>query len=334
MKLNKKSLIAGALSLSLISIFSTATFAVDGDLLVSHAVSDNVMPIADTAEPVKYARFMSFSGTVKKITETEHGFSYVYLENDEGTPANFIVSDETYVVDKKEIKVGVKLTGYYDSMVPMIMIYPPQYKAEVVVVGDVEDNLAVDVFDKDLISSDGMLKLNIGEDTKITLKDGKAYDGELSLRKLLVRYGASTRSIPAQTTPTEIIVLSTEKDEIALQQEEESLIDLIDASSLELVVNDKVIAAAPAYVSEDKVIMVPVRAISEALGYKVVWQHEEQKVTIGDKVSFIIGEVPYKAELKNGTTYVPLKFFKETMGMNNAYVFEGQIVIDNGELMH
>jgi hypothetical protein len=34
-----------------------------------------------------------------------------------------------------------------------------------------------------------------------------------------------------------------------------------------------------------------------------------------------------------GKTFVPLSFFKEVTRLNNAYVFESQIVIDNGERM-
>lgn len=38
-------------------------------------------------------------------------------------------------------------------------------------------------------------------------------------------------------------------------------------------------------------------------------------------------------EVVNGKTFVPLSFFKKIIRMNNAYVFETQIVIDNGEIM-
>jgi hypothetical protein len=38
-------------------------------------------------------------------------------------------------------------------------------------------------------------------------------------------------------------------------------------------------------------------------------------------------------ELTGERTFVPLNFFKQVTMMNNAYVFEAQIVIDNGEVM-
>jgi hypothetical protein len=64
-----------------------------------------------------------------------------------------------------------------------------------------------DVFDKDLISSDKSLKLNISDKTEIISQDGKAFEGELANRKLVVLYGVSSKSIPAQTNPSKVIVL-------------------------------------------------------------------------------------------------------------------------------
>ncbi|MCC5912250.1 MAG: hypothetical protein JJT76_17685 [Clostridiaceae bacterium] len=39
-------------------------------------------------------------------------------------------------------------------------------------------------------------------------------------------------------------------------------------------------------------------------------------------------------ELVKGETFVPLNIFREVVGMNNAYEFEAQTVIDDGEIMH
>lgn len=53
-----------------------------------------------------------------------------------------------------------------------------------------------------------MLKLNINKDTLIVSKEGKEFKGDLTNRKLAVIYGTSTRSIPAQTNPYKVVVLS------------------------------------------------------------------------------------------------------------------------------
>ena len=52
-----------------------------------------------------------------------------------------------------------------------------------------------------------LLKLNISPNTLILLENGQAFTGKISNRNLIVVYGATTRSIPAQATPYKIIVM-------------------------------------------------------------------------------------------------------------------------------
>jgi hypothetical protein len=68
-------------------------------------------------------------------------------------------------------------------------------------------NVKVDYFNKELLSSDGMLKLNISPTTQVVLENGQIFTEIPASRYLIVVYGATTRSIPAQTTPEQIIVM-------------------------------------------------------------------------------------------------------------------------------
>ena len=89
--------------------------------------------------------------------------------------------------------------------------------------------------------------------------------------------------------------------------------------------------------------MVPLRAIAEALDYELKWNAADKSVQLGQGISLKIGEDNYiyirtapiqlgtAPALVDGTAFVPLSFFKEVVRMNNAYVFEGQIVINNHE---
>ena len=65
----------------------------------------------------------------------------------------------------------------------------------------------VDYFNKDLVSGNGQLKLNIGPRTHVLLPNNQIFLGNLGNQDLVVIYGPSTKSIPAQTTPIEVIVL-------------------------------------------------------------------------------------------------------------------------------
>jgi hypothetical protein len=100
----------------------------------------------------------------------------------------------------------------------------------------------------------------------------------------------------------------------------------------------------------DGAYYVPFRAVVNLLrfGNTVYWCGEAQVITVyngTETISFSIGSNhfqvgPYRevvlshpAILLYDTTYVPFQFFSRVFGLNNAYMHEGQIVIDNTELM-
>jgi hypothetical protein len=99
------------------------------------------------------------------------------------------------------------VTGFYDGDAPVPLIFLPQYAAIVMAKDAPGQNVFVDFFDRQLISSDGSLRLNISQDTRILLENGQLFNRNPANRYLIVVYGATTRSIPAQTTPTQIIVM-------------------------------------------------------------------------------------------------------------------------------
>lgn len=155
-------------------------------------------------------QFKSITGIVKEIrkSETDNNTTYVLLDSIDVGEAYLVLTKDTYFINNEEIRIDSVITGYYDATAMMIMIYPPQYEAVAIQVSNQEQNLKVDLFDSNLTSADHMLKLNISKDTLIVSKDGKEFTGELANRKLAVFYRTSTKSIPAQTTPSKVVVLS------------------------------------------------------------------------------------------------------------------------------
>lgn len=158
--------------------------------------------------------FQSFQGTVTMISdfmigrngEGEGCYSLMSVTNGNGDVVNFVVSPTTYFVDHVMVVVGDRVTGYYDANAPVPFIYPPQYQALVMVEDDAYQNVKVGYFNVQLESSDGQLKLNISPYTQILLTNGQAFKKNPANRNLIVIYGPTTRSIPAQTTPYQIIV--------------------------------------------------------------------------------------------------------------------------------
>lgn len=152
---------------------------------------------------------MSQSGTIEEIATNDDGDKVLTIRYDEGGEAQFILNGDTYLISEEELAVGDAFTGWYDATLPMTLQYPPRYTALAAFGGEPEEgeSLKVDRFDENLVSSDNMLALNIGDDTRIVDRDGEAHEGEIGGQLLCVRYDISTRSIPAQTTPTVIVVL-------------------------------------------------------------------------------------------------------------------------------
>lgn len=208
-----KKAFVGVLSVAILASTASTAFAANKEkckTINCFNLINKIRPISGKLNLENQCKFNSFTGTVKKVTDFEGAkkeAKYVLVEDAEGREANIIVSKDTYIVNNEQIDVGTTITGFYDVNKPMLMIYPPQYNAEVVVINNNGQNVKVDRFDKNLVSFDKSLKLNISEDTEVILQNGKPFKGNLKNRKLVVIYGPSTRSIPAQTTPIKIIVL-------------------------------------------------------------------------------------------------------------------------------
>jgi hypothetical protein len=262
--MKSKKVIAGVLSLSILSLSSATAFAAGSQEVRPISALEPVkisQPINGTSkEPVK-SYFNFFAGTVKEIKDYKpvEGSKIILVESEGGELANIIVSKSTYVLNNAEIRVGSSITGYYKADAPMIMIYPIQFSAEVAVVDYKEQIVKVDVFSKDLISADGFLKLNVSDETEIVSKDGKAFKGELANRKLVVIYATSTKSIPSQTNPIKIVVLSDDSIKDTTEKDEKA-------------------KAAEAIANRLKARKAALRAIAESFGFDENWNSIVVKV--------------------------------------------------------
>ncbi|MFV8829887.1 hypothetical protein [Alkalihalobacterium sp. APHAB7] len=158
--------------------------------------------------------FKFFQGFVTSIhdfpigvnDESEGCYKMISVEDGTGTLVNFVVSPTTYFVDQAIVSVGDRVTGYYDGDAPVPLIYPPQYASLVMVKETYYQNVKVDFFNSQLVSRDGQLKVNLSPYTQVLLTNGQPFTRNPANRNLIVIYGPSTKSIPAQTTPYRIIV--------------------------------------------------------------------------------------------------------------------------------
>lgn len=164
---------------------------------------------------IKVEKFQPFHGMITMINdfsiatnEKNPGcYKLMSVEDGFGNTVNFVVAPNTYFVDHVTMEVGDMVTGFYDANAPVPLIFPPQYRA-IVMAKDIQyENVKVDYFNSQLVSSDNQLKLNIGPSTQILLENDQTFTQNPANRNLIVIYGTTTMSIPAQTTPYEIIVM-------------------------------------------------------------------------------------------------------------------------------
>ena len=250
--------------------------------------------------------FLKLTGTLSSLEKNENGLLYGLIEQQDSV-FNIVVGEETVVVDntgkRVELKEGMDFTAYVDGNKPMILIYPPQYSPELVIVQTDEIGFAeVAQFDENFANES--LKLNISDETVIENLSGTAVEAkDIVGVDVAVFYKFTTFSIPAQTTPSKIIVLSYDEEE--LSEEMEAVQTIIKNDFYEV----------------NGVTMVPLRLIAEKLGWTVT-STGKGAIVSKDNASFTItrGEklyghnraVHYFEEapelLEPKKTYVPVEF--------------------------
>lgn len=322
---------------------------IQGDIMVLNGEE------TDTTAPVETASYISVDVTVVKTDSDVDGIikttTDVNNKDDQNNTVNLKITDDTLVYDNlgnkkalSDLTDGSKITVFTGSYEPTPLILPVQYTANVIIInGDKEGNVNADTYladEEGYTNAANTLNIAAADDTKIVDKDEKEYKGDLDKNDLIVFYGVSTKSIPAQTTPTKVVVLG--KNEIALKQIEaaknatpaptaapETTVapevteapQVSYAGLVNVVIGDKNVSDVYA---KDNTTMVPLREVAEAAGFTVTWDAENRAVILNDGVySLKIGENSYvkgkmmpltlsaAPEIVNDLTYVPAEFFAE-----------------------
>ena len=250
--------------------------------------------------------FLKLTGTLSSLEKNENGLLYGLIEQQDNV-FNIVVGEETVVVDNTgkpvELTEGMDFTAYVDSNKPMILIYPPQYSPELVIVQTDEMGFVeVTQFDENFANE--TLKLNISDETVIENLSGTAVEAkDIVGVDVAVFYKFTTFSIPAQTTPSKIIVLSYDEEELSEEM-----------TALQTILKND-------FYEVNGVTMVPLRLIAEKLGWTVT-STGKGAIVSKDNATFTItrGEKLYghnravdyfeqaPALLEPTKTYVPVEF--------------------------
>lgn len=259
--------------------------------------------------------YITQAGKITEISEEdEKGIRIVTIDNEQGG-LRFAIDSMTPILDREDssimlasdLKEGMEVAVVYGANSPMGMSMPPYLGSVAAVVANADKGFyMVGHFDGDLTDAENSLKLNIAEETAIynTLGTRQMMTAEdIKGQDAIVFYGATTRSIPAQTTPSLVMVLAAGQEDTAAAPE----------------------GALPEKEPEDKgAALVPLRKTAETMGWAVTWQGKDKPVRMekeGISVEICIGSADYTvdgdmvkqaqlaAELKDGVLFVSDEVF-------------------------
>ncbi len=238
------------------------------------------------------------SGTIKSVSVEENGKARIAVETAErgeivfNEDTNLMVIEGNSLRVVNDLKEGMEVSVVMDDNAPMTMSIPPQTNGAIafVIEGVNPSFVAVEKFDEELSSQ--TLKLNIDNSVSIIDINGskKMFTADdIKGSKAIVVYGASTKSLPAQTTPYIVVILDEAENE------------------------------QPAEEAPEDIVSLPLRATLEEMGYTVEWTandapivltKDELKASISiDSNSLVVdGDMVYElsenVKLVDGVTYV------------------------------
>ena len=157
-----------------------------------------------------YTSLVPITGVIMNITRGNDCCSHMVSLRTENGIVNFAVDMDTVIIDSRQLRQGMRVAAFYDGNLPVPLIFPPQYRAQIVTVLGRNEQVMLNYFDENLTATDGSLQLNVGPGTVIKTINGQNITCNLGEHILLVYYTVTTRSIPPQTTPRRIIVLCSE----------------------------------------------------------------------------------------------------------------------------
>ena len=154
-----------------------------------------------------YRNFEPIIGTIINMSRGNDCCSQMMSLRTENGIVNFMITSETRIIDNRQLRSGLRVAAFYDASLPVPLIFPPQYRAQIVTVLGRDEQVMINEFNRNLVAADNSLQLNIARNTSIETINGQTTSCNLGNQTLLVYYTTITRSIPPQTTPRRVIIL-------------------------------------------------------------------------------------------------------------------------------
>ena len=284
-----------AMGMVMTILAGTTAFANETMLISENPNADRTIEsgIAEAEGSMYLTQEGKVTGVEASATE---GVSVVTIENEQGG-LRFAVASNTIIIDRQDgfymtadqLTEGMTVSVVYDMNSPMGMSMPPYLSNVTAVVANADfGSVAVGHFDENLTDMKNMLQLNIdNERTPITNMQGsriRLTDADVKGQDALVFYDMMTMSLPAQTTPSFVLILGEQ--------------------------------TAPA-------TSIPLRETAEANGFSVKWQGKTKPILVEkegvsmelmlDDATFVVNgvedEAAFATELKDGVMFVSSEIF-------------------------
>lgn len=293
-----------ALTLAFTVVGSTAAYA---EVMKGETTATSVPISADADDQAEASAYISNTGKITEVADTEDGNKVFTMDNENGG-LRFVVAPTTTIVDREtgsvitadKLTEGMEVAVIYGANAPMGMSMPPYMGQVTAVVANADKgSISVGHFNDDLLNEKDLLQLNISEKTTILTTLGTKSilsADDVKGKDAVVFYDITTRSIPAQTTPS--LVLLLEEREAVTEGTEEAAVDTKSVEAPE---------------------MVALRDAAEAKGYSVKWQGKTApvvlekdgmtaQITLGSTTYVVEGDMAMTssaaAELTDGVLYV------------------------------
>lgn len=293
-----------ALTLAFTVVGSTAAYA---EVMKGETTATPVPISTEADDQAEASAYISNTGKITEVADTEDGNKVFTMDNENGG-LRFVVAPTTTIVDREtgsvitadKLTEGMEVAVIYGAMAPMGMSMPPYMGQVTAVVANADKgSISVGHFNDDLLNEKDLLQLNISEDTTILTTLGTKSilsADDVKGKDAVVFYDITTRSIPAQTNPS--LVLLLEEREAATEDTEEAAVDTKSVEAPE---------------------MVALRDAAEAKGYSVKWQGKTApvvlekdgmtaQITLGSTTYVVEGDMAMTsaaaAELTDGVLYV------------------------------
>lgn len=293
-----------ALTLAFTVVGSTAAYA---EVMKGETTATPVPISADADAQAEASAYISNTGKITEVADTEDGNKVFTMDNENGG-LRFVVAPTTTIVDREtgsvitadKLTEGMEVAVIYGANAPMGMSIPPYMGQVTAVVANADKgSISVGHFNDDLLNEKDLLQLNISEKTTILTTLGTKSilsADDVKGKDAVVFYDITTRSIPAQTTPS--LVLLLEEREAVTEGTEEAAVDTKSVEAPE---------------------MVALRDAAEAKGYSVKWQGKTApvvlekdgmtaQITLGSTTYVVEGDMAMTsaaaAELTDGVLYV------------------------------